>query len=60
MFDFYMFLIPLLPSFGDSVYESSLRYSGVEADSDFLFHPHDKGRWGFDNMPTMECERGIY
>lgn len=27
-----------------------LRYLGVEADL-ILFHPYDKGRWGFDNMP---------
>lgn len=34
----------------------SLLRLGIEADV-ILFHPYDKGRWGFDNMPNEVCIR---
>src|SRR5262249_42412343 len=33
-----------------------LRYRGIEADL-ILFHPYDKGHWGFDRMPAEADDR---
>ena len=40
-------LIPIFSAFRESV--SDIQKLGIEADV-ILFHPYDKGHWGFDNM----------
>lgn len=35
---------------------AQLRVLGIEADL-ILFHPYDKGRWGFDRMPAVVDDR---